>query len=125
MTSNHPATSDEGCVLIVDDDEDVRESLRDVVEMVGCSALMAASGAESLAVLVDHRPCLVEIDLLMPGMNGAQTLEAMRREAGLSATPVVISTSVPERAPRGVPVLPKPIDVDALCGWLRRVCHCQ
>lgn len=115
---------DEACVLIVDDEEDVRESLRDVVEMVGCSALMAASASEALAMLARRLPCLVVLDLLMPGMTGAEMLEVMRRHPDLSLRPVVISTSAPERAPAGVPVLAKPIAVDALCGWMRRVCRC-
>ena len=114
----------QGCVLIVDDEEEVRESLRDVVELVGCSAILAASGAEALAILQDLRPCLLVLDLLMPGMTGTEMLERMRRQPGLSATPVLISTSAPERAPRGVPLLPKPIDVDVLCGWMRRLCTC-
>jgi CheY-like chemotaxis protein len=113
-----------GCVLIVDDQEDVRESLRDVVEMVGCRALMAASGEEALALMAGCRPCLVLLDLLMPGMTGAELLEAMRRDPALAALPVLMSTSAPERAPRGVPVLAKPIDVEALCGWMRRSCQC-
>ncbi len=57
-------------VLIVDDEEGVRESLRDVAEMVGCSASLAASAEEALAVMADRRPCLVVLDLLLPGMTG-------------------------------------------------------
>ncbi len=49
----------------------------------------------------------------------------MRREPELSKMPVVISTSAPERAPPRRPVLAKPIDVDALCGWMRSVCDCD
>lgn len=124
MTSQAVLPDRPDCVLIVDDEEDVRESLRDVVEMVGCSALLAASAEEGLAVLAQLRPCLVVLDLLMPGMNGGEMLEAMRREPLLAQLPVLISTSAPERAPRDVPVLAKPIDVDALCGWMRRACSC-
>ena len=116
--------ADESCVLIVDDEEDVRESLRDVVEMMGCAAIMAESGQDALAILAQRRPCLVILDLLMPGMTGAELLDAMRAQPALASVPVVMSTSAPERAPRGVPMLPKPIDVDALCGWMRRVCRC-
>jgi CheY-like chemotaxis protein len=118
-------TPQEGSVLIVDDEEDVRESVRDVVEMVGCTAVMARNGAEALAFLATNQPCLVVLDLLMPGMTGNQMLEAMRQQPGHASTPVLISTSAPERAPHGVPVLAKPIDIDALCGWMRSVCHCH
>jgi CheY-like chemotaxis protein len=125
MTPTRSSAPQHGSVLIIDDEEDVRESLRDVVEMVGCSALMAANAEEGLAVLAAHRPCLIVLDLLMPGMSGAQMLETLRREPAWSAMPVVISTSAPERAPAGVPVLAKPIDVEALCRWMRSVCQCS
>jgi CheY-like chemotaxis protein len=123
--TEHSTTPHKACVLIVDDEADVRESLRDVVEMVGCSAVMAASAEEGLALLADDgRLCLVVLDLLLPGMTGAEMLEVMRREPTLSKMPVVISTSAPEQAPPGVPVLAKPIDIGALCGWMRSVCDC-
>jgi CheY-like chemotaxis protein len=125
VTTTHQARPHhQTCVLIVDDEEDVRESLRDVVEMIGCSALTAASAEEALALLAVRQPCLMVVDLLMPGMTGAEMLETMSHKPELSSMPVIISTSAPERAPRGVPVLPKPIDVDALCGWMRRACQC-
>lgn len=122
--SDRPDGPDASCVLIVDDEDDVRESLRDVVEMMGCSAILAANGDDALAILATRRPCLIIVDLLMPGMTGAELIVRMRREPTLSSLPVVMSTSAPERAPRDVPLLPKPIDVDALCDWIRRACRC-
>ena len=124
MTSDSPGADHLSYVLIVDDEEEARESLRDVVELVGCSALLAGSAQEALALLAKRRPCLMVVDLMMPGMTGAQLLEAMSREPALRTVPVVISTSAPERAPRGVPLLAKPIDIDALCGMMRRLCPC-
>jgi len=124
MTSDSPGSDHRSYVLIVDDEEEARESLRDVVELVGCSALLAGSAQEALALLAKGRPCLMVVDLMMPGMTGAQLIEVMNREPAFRAVPVVISTSAPERAPRGVPLLPKPIDIDALCGMLRRLCRC-
>ena len=119
------STQNGGYVLIVDDEEDVRESLRDVIELEGCSAVLAASGEDALEILAERRPCLVILDLMMPGMSGRETLDQLRREPTLSNLAVVISTSAPERAPRGVPVLPKPIDLGALCDWLHRNCTCS
>jgi CheY-like chemotaxis protein len=118
------AAEERGCVLIVDDEEDVRESVRDVVELVGCSALMAASAKEALALLAHQRPCLVVLDIIMPGMSGTELLEELRRRPELSGMAVVMSTSAPERAPSGVLVLAKPIDVEALSGLMRRTCQC-
>ena len=112
------------CVLVVDDEEGVRESLRDVIEMVGCSAILAASGAAALDILRERRPCLVILDLLMPDMTGEEVLDSVRRQVDLKDLPVLISTSAPERAPRGVPVLAKPVDIDALCSWVRSSCTC-
>jgi CheY-like chemotaxis protein len=112
------------CVLVVDDEEDIRETLREVVEMGGCEAMVAANGAEALQLLAQHRPCLVILDLLMPVMSGAQMLEAMRKQPEFAELPVVISTSAPERAPAGVPVLRKPLDLQALWDLMSRNCSC-
>jgi two-component system, OmpR family, response regulator CpxR len=123
MTSE-PGTRPGG-VLIVDDDELIRDTLREVVEMAGCSALEAANGKDALNVMAKHRPCLVILDLLMPVMSGNELLEAMRREPALAEVPVVISTSAPDRAPPGVPIIRKPVDIDLVIDWIRRTCQCS
>jgi CheY-like chemotaxis protein len=113
-----------GYVLVVDDEPGTREALAEIVEMAGCSAMTAADGAEALKLLWLRRPCLVILDLTMPVMTGPELLEEMRRVPWLAALPVVISTSAPNRAPPGLPVLPKPIDIDAACAIIRRSCAC-
>ena len=114
----------EGCVLVVDDQADVRETLCEVIEAGGCRAITAADGVEALALLETRRPCLIVLDLLMPVMGGHEVLEALRKRPELSKIPVVISTSAPHLAPSGVPVLPKPVDISKLWSWMRRVCEC-
>lgn len=79
-----------GGVLIVDDDELVRESLTDLVELAGCSALCAANGAEALAILARQRPCLIILDLRMPVMSGEELLKAIRGEPAWDGISVVI-----------------------------------
>jgi CheY-like chemotaxis protein len=122
MTSDTSKAS--GGVLIVDDDELIRETLRELVQMVGCSALMAANGREALKVMTEHRPCLVILDLLMPVMTGTELLEAMHHDPTLAGIPVVISTSAPDRAPSGVPILRKPINIESVVEWMHRTCAC-
>jgi two-component system, chemotaxis family, chemotaxis protein CheY len=118
------AVRQSGCVLVVDDEEDIRETLREVVEMGGCEAMVAANGADALQMLSQRRPCLVILDLLMPVMNGEEMLAAMRKQPELAGLPVVISTSAPERAPAGVPVLRKPLNLQALWDLMRLRCAC-
>jgi CheY-like chemotaxis protein len=112
------------CVLVVDDEADIRETLREAIEMFGCRAILAADGSEALALLAKERPQLVLLDLLMPVMTGQELLTVMRRDAELCALRVVVSTSAPSQAPAGIPVLPKPIDLDRLWHCLRESCRC-
>lgn len=122
---SEPATgSSASCVLVVDDEEDIRETLREVVEMTGCSAVTAANGAEALEVLRKLRPCLIILDLLMPVMTGMEFIEATRQQPELAALPILISTSAPARAPAGFPVVAKPIDIEKMWAFIRRACQC-
>jgi CheY-like chemotaxis protein len=119
-------TAHEGsdCILVVDDEEDIRDTLCEVIEMGGCSAITASNGAEALRVLAKRRPCLIILDLLMPVMTGHEFLAALRSEPDLADVPVLISTSAPDRAPPGVPVLAKPVDLYKLWDWMRSTCPC-
>jgi|HubBroStandDraft_6_1064221.scaffolds.fasta_scaffold126573_2 CheY-like chemotaxis protein len=116
--------TERGCVLVVDDEEGIRDTLREVVEMGGCSAVLAANGAEALRLMARQRPCLVIIDLLMPVLSGAELIATMRSRPELADIPFIVSTSAPSRAPRGIPVLAKPVDIPAVWEWMRRTCHC-
>lgn len=101
-------------ILIVDDDADIRESLRDAFEDEGYRARCAANGLEALDELRRDPPCAVVIDLIMPLMSGHELYETMKLDPTLSDIPVVISTSDPSRAPRGALLLKKPIDIGTM-----------
>jgi CheY-like chemotaxis protein len=117
-------TSHMACVLIVDDEPGIRDSLVDVIEAIGCSAVTAADGAEALTILETVRPCLIILDLLMPQVSGLQTLAELRKLPELADIPVVISTSAPHLAPRDLPIVPKPINIKVLWDHVRRSCQC-
>ena len=116
--------SDAGCVLVVDDEEGIRETLKEVVEMAGCSAILAANGVEALKVLEERRPCLIILDLLMPVMTGTEFIEVTRQQPELAALPILISTSAPARAPAGFSVVAKPINIEKVWEYIRRSCQC-
>jgi signal transduction histidine kinase len=103
-------------ILIVDDDEDIRDSLREAFEDEGYLALTAANGQEALDFLSRGEPQAdaVILDLVLPVLDGSRVYRAMQADPKLSHIPVIISTSNPGRAPAGVVVVPKPLKLDRL-----------
>ena len=63
------------------------------------------------------------LDLILPLVTGNEVYEKMQSDPRLAKIPVVVSTSDPSRAPSGVPIVKKPIDLDRLLGAIER--HCQ
>lgn len=110
-------------ILIVEDDADIRESLRDAFEDRGYQVRCAANGLEGLETLRRYeRPCAVVLDLIMPVMSGNDLYDAMQADPELSHIPVVISTSDPSRAPSGVLLLKKPINLRTMLTTLDGLC---
>jgi CheY-like chemotaxis protein len=112
-------------VLVVDDDEDTRETLRDAVALFGRDVVTATDGAEALGLLRRIlKPCLILLDLVMPNMDGWRFLELLRGDPALSEIPVVVvSAHSGSHAPPGADgLLPKPLEL----AELRRVVstHC-
>jgi len=103
-------------ILVVDDDENIRDSLREAFEEQGYDAVTAADGREALEILHDgaQRPDLVVLDLVMPAVDGWRVYETMQADPVLSKIPVVVSTSNPAGAPSGAVVLPKPLKLARL-----------
>jgi CheY-like chemotaxis protein len=102
-------------VLIVEDERDLLDSLRDFFEDEGYSVLTAENGAEALALLASSDPpSVVVLDLMMPIVDGNEVFAQMRREPRLAAVPVIVSTSDPSRAPSGVTTLKKPVNLSTL-----------
>ncbi|HWH55299.1 MAG TPA: response regulator [Gaiellaceae bacterium] len=77
-------------VLIVDDDERVREYVRVNLEMNGYAVREAGSGEEGLAVLEEVSPDLVLLDVMMPEVDGWEMLRRLQERHGVGAIPVVM-----------------------------------
>jgi excisionase family DNA binding protein len=77
-------------VLIVDDDERVREYVRVNLEMEGYSVREAGSADEGLEVLEEVSPDLVLLDVMMPEVDGWEMLRRVRERHGIDAIPVVM-----------------------------------
>lgn len=103
-------------VLIVDDDQHIRDSLREAFQEEGYEVFTSANGHEALELLAAQisRPDVVILDLVLPGMDGTRVYAAMQANPALANLPVIVSTSNPARAPAGVIVVPKPLKLDRL-----------
>jgi DNA-binding response OmpR family regulator len=109
-------------VLIVDDEPDIRDTLQEFLADAGFAVTTAANGAIAMDQLTEERPCLVILDLIMPVLDGNEVIERMRESEELAEVPIVITTSDPARAPAGIPVMKKPMNLNRLLTVVRAHC---
>jgi DNA-binding NtrC family response regulator len=83
--------NDKPLLLIVDDEDDIRENLCEFAAYKGFEVLEAADGTEAPRILDCHTPDLMISDLMMPGMGGMQLLQALLERQ--CEVPVVIMTA--------------------------------
>ncbi|TVP44800.1 MAG: response regulator [Gemmatimonadales bacterium] len=109
-------------VLLVDDEPDILDTLEDFLGDAGYSTCRALNGAVAMDCMARELPCLVILDLRMPVLDGHEVILRMRGSKRLANVPVLISTSDPSRAPRGIPLLKKPMDLSRLLDAVRTHC---
>lgn len=80
-------------VLLVDDEEDIIDLLRYNLEREGIQVVSATNGNEALKLAKTERPDLVVLDIMMPGMDGVEVCNELRRTPGLEDTLIVFLTA--------------------------------
>lgn len=109
-----------GAILLVEDDEDMRESLRLILERRGFEVQTAAHGQEALACIDRARPpCLILLDLMMPVMDGWAVCAHLRADPDLARVPVVLLSGVADLGHESADLhatdyLTKPLDLARL-----------
>lgn len=104
-----------GPILIVDDEFGILEVLRDFLQDEGYRTAIALNGRQALERMAAERPALVFLDFMLPVLNGAGVLEAMKADPNLRDVPVVLMSASPSSAWRHLPAtafLPKPFGLD-------------
>jgi len=115
---------DKSTILVVEDEVDSRETLREILELEGYRVRTASNGREALETLTasGEQICVMLLDLFMPVMDGWQVIDELRASGRLARTKVVIITSAAYRAPAGIPVFEKPLDLDKVMNTVATLC---
>ncbi len=116
-------------VLIVDDEQHIRLLIEQTLEELegdGVELMTAADGDEALAVVLNHRPELVFLDVMMPKKDGFEVARTIKGEMGLTGTTIIMLTAKGQAYDReqGLAAgadeyLTKPFDPDDLLGRAR------
>ncbi len=77
-------------ILVVEDEEKISEVIVSYLENSGYQAIVAGNGEEALALYSEHRPELIILDLMLPGMSGEQVCETIRKT---SEVPIIMLTA--------------------------------
>lgn len=115
-------------ILIVEDNPAIREVLKMGLELEGCEVTEAEDGRQALEKLRSMpTPNLILLDLLMPGMNGYDFLDEIKKDAlnPISSIPVVVisavSTIARERLSKAAAIVGKPVELETLMKTIHKV----
>ena len=114
-------------MLLVEDDEDVREAVEQILTGEGFHVIAAPDGGAALQLLAEgrHRFCTIILDVLMPGVDGEEFLARAREQ--LRAIPVLLfsASNLPRHLrddPQVKDLIPKPVEVEVLLEKIRAHC---
>jgi two-component system, chemotaxis family, chemotaxis protein CheY len=113
-----------GTLLLVEDDEDIRQALTFAIEAEGYRVVSAEDGISALSLLSSLQvpPRLILLDIMMPKMDGWQFLRERRKHPNLSQIPVYVMSALQERRllEPATGYLHKPVELDDLIALLHR-----
>jgi len=114
-------------VLIVEDDDDLREMLAQLLSLEGFQAAAVTNGREALDYLREEdAPGVILLDLMMPVMDGWEFRRRQQADPALAAVPVIVLSALDQSRAGHVAadaVLKKPLDFDRLLALVRSYCH--
>lgn len=115
-------------ILVADDEWEVRELVRTILEWEDYAVVEAKDGEDALAQAQAIQPDLILLDVRMPKMNGLDVLESLQADPALASIPVVmlsVLTNYPQVGTAlrngAVAYLPKPFEIPDLARMVKRV----
>src|SRR5262249_19235564 len=123
-----PEKTARGSVMIIDDDDRIRQSLADLLDLEGYEVITAGNGQEALNYLRRlPLPSLILLDVMMPIMDGWEFRSQLLKDEKLASIPVVITSSISAAYQlkghlQSVSYLEKPFDSEQLLALVKRYC---
>jgi CheY-like chemotaxis protein len=115
-------------ILLIEDDDDIRESLAEILKLRGYHVVEVANGQDALDHLAAGlAPCLIILDLMLPVMSGWEFRNRQLADTRWSQIPTVLLSSINDleqhsQRLRAVAFLAKPIDFESLYNTVDRYC---
>lgn len=109
-------------VLVIDDEQAIRMLIAAILEDEGHDVVQARTGLEGLAMLAHVRPDIIILDIMMPGIDGHETLRRIRQDARYDGLPVIMVSAGSSLVPSDVAAfIPKPFDLVEFLHTIDRV----
>jgi len=122
-----PRTATRCPVLIVEDDEDLREMMAQMLTLEGFEAVAVANGREALEYLHDaEKPDVILLDLMMPVMDGWEFRRQQQADPAIAPVPVIVLSALDQARASTLEAnafLKKPLDFDRLLSLVRTYCN--
>jgi twitching motility two-component system response regulator PilG len=117
-------------VLVIDDSKTIRRSAENLLTKEGYDVITATDGFDALAKIVDSRPGIIFVDVMMPRLDGYQTCALIKNNSEFKTTPVVMLSSkdglfdkAKGRIVGSDQYITKPFSKDELLGTIRNLVH--
>jgi CheY-like chemotaxis protein len=89
-------------ILVVDDEQDIRDSLRSILSKEGFTVLLASDGREALEIAKTQEPALILLDYSMPGMTGVDVAKQLKKDEATKGISIVMVTAYPGEKENGL-----------------------
>lgn len=111
-------------ILVADDEEEVRDIMKDILTKEGYNVVVAKDGQEALGLTKTNNPDLIILDYMMPGLDGVQTCQSLKKDNQTKSIPVIMVTAYPGEKESGlsagaIDFVTKPIEKVALLVRIR------
>ncbi len=84
-------------ILLIEDNTDIRENTMEILGLAGYNLLIAGDGTSGIQLAIQHKPDLIICDILMPGTDGYNVIDVLKKNPFTSCIPFIFFTAYTEK----------------------------